>query len=116
MVPNNASMRTRLPVRAPQCSACSLLPLAARSSRSQLRPLPRASTGTTAAALPSQQADSSTSVSGRPAPLPYELRVAVTPDELRSAAYLRALSFYTYPPGRSEFSARVSSARGECME
>ncbi|EFJ45206.1 hypothetical protein VOLCADRAFT_106017 [Volvox carteri f. nagariensis] len=31
---------------------------------------------------------------------------AATPAELRAAAFLRAVSFYTYPPGRSEYAAR----------
>jgi hypothetical protein len=35
------------------------------------------------------------------------IRQASTPAELRAAGYLRAYSFYHYPPDRSEYSARV---------
>ncbi|KAG2435258.1 hypothetical protein HXX76_007336 [Chlamydomonas incerta] len=35
-----------------------------------------------------------------------EVRQASNAAELRAAAYLRAISFYTYPEGRSEFAAR----------
>jgi len=39
---------------------------------------------------------------------------ARTAAELRGAAYLRAVTFYSYPEGRSEFAARVSELR--CRE
>ena len=38
---------------------------------------------------------------------PTEVRVTTAPGELRAAAAARALSFYTYPPGRSAFSVRA---------
>ncbi|GLI59793.1 hypothetical protein VaNZ11_001757 [Volvox africanus] len=42
-----------------------------------------------------------------PAPqLVSEVQQARTPAELRAAAFLRAISFYTYPPGRSEYASR----------
>lgn len=40
--------------------------------------------------------------------LPHlRIHSATTVAELRSAAYLRAYTFYTYPEGRSQFSTRV---------
>lgn len=39
--------------------------------------------------------------------LSCEVQKASTPAELRAAAFLRAVSFYTYPPGRSEYAAKV---------
>ncbi|GIL83451.1 hypothetical protein Vretifemale_12028, partial [Volvox reticuliferus] len=35
-----------------------------------------------------------------------EVQQATTAAELRAAAFLRAISFYTYPPGRSEYASR----------
>lgn len=37
----------------------------------------------------------------------FSIRQASSPAELRAAGYLRAHSFYHYPPDRSEYSARV---------
>eukprot|EP00798_Chlamydomonas_sp_ICE-L_P027693 gene27693-7335_t len=39
--------------------------------------------------------------------LVVSIRQGSSPDELRAASYLRAVSFYTYPSDRSEFSARA---------
>lgn len=38
----------------------------------------------------------------------FSVRTAVTAADLRAAAFLRAISFYHYPEGRSEFAAQVS--------
>ena len=42
----------------------------------------------------------------------YDVRQANSAAELRAAAYLRAVCFYTYPEGRSEYAARVSCHAG----
>eukprot|EP00879_Flechtneria_rotunda_P033370 GHRR01036956.1.p1 GENE.GHRR01036956.1~~GHRR01036956.1.p1 ORF type:complete len:177 (+),score=23.17 GHRR01036956.1:148-678(+) len=52
--------------------------------------------------------------------LRYEVRQATSLAELRAAGYLRAYSFYTYPPDRSEYSARMhrrmkGDAEWECV-
>lgn len=45
-------------------------------------------------------------------PLPaLRVSVATTPAEFRAAGYLRAYSFYAFPPDRSEFAARVRGPR-----
>ena len=41
----------------------------------------------------------------------FQVRTATTPAELRAAGYLRACTFYSYPPDRSEYSRRVSRFR-----
>ncbi|KAF8072392.1 Coatomer subunit gamma [Scenedesmus sp. PABB004] len=51
-----------------------------------------------------QPADVQAAAAARPA---FAVREAETAAELRAAGYLRAHSFYTYPPDRSEFSARM---------
>ncbi|PNW86390.1 hypothetical protein CHLRE_02g084550v5 [Chlamydomonas reinhardtii] len=54
----------------------------------------------------SASAPAVSSSSGPPRLVDVNVRKASTAAELRAAAYLRAISFYTYPEGRSEFAAR----------
>lgn len=60
----------------------------------------------------SASAPAVSSSSGPPRLVDVNVRKASTAAELRAAAYLRAISFYTYPEGRSEFAARVRT--GPC--
>ena len=43
--------------------------------------------------------------------LSIEISTAVSPAELRAAASLRALAFFTYPAGRSAYTLQVCSCR-----
>ncbi|KAG2494066.1 hypothetical protein HYH03_007709 [Edaphochlamys debaryana] len=67
-----------------------------------VQPTPRTARLSTAAA----PAASASAPTGVPTPLPLEVRQAALGHEMRAAAFLRAISFYKYPPGRSEFAAR----------
>lgn len=48
-----------------------------------------------------------TAVKATPPAVAINIRLATTPAELRAAGYLRAYTFYTYPPDRSEYSRRM---------
>lgn len=45
----------------------------------------------------------------------FQIMEATNPAELRAAGYLRAQTFYSYPPDRSEYSQRVRVHTAEQM-
>jgi hypothetical protein len=44
----------------------------------------------------------------------FQILEATNPAELRAAGYLRAQTFYSYPPDRSEYSQRVRVQCSDC--